>query len=172
MSLPGALRLALLLLTSPTLGHAADAPASPPPKAKTVIGPTGAVGVPLLPGKPIGVAVGVQTIVPVKSWRFAAEVFVASPATAFAPAIGGDVGVGLVDRNGLGGALAVYARHTIAQGEVTPSTQAGPGLLLLSKIAPTVVFTVPFVVWIDAATGAVTPTLSLKVVFGVPYGGR
>ena len=102
MSLPGALRLALLLLTSPTLGHAADAPASPPPKAKTVIGPTGAVGVPLLPGKPIGVAVGVQTIVPVKSWRFAAEVFVASPATAFAPAIGGDVGVGLVDRNGLG----------------------------------------------------------------------
>lgn len=137
---------------------------------KPLVGPTAAIAVPLVPGKPLGLAIGVQTIVPYKSWRFAVELFGATPMTAFTPALGGDVGAGLVDRNGVGGVLAVYARHTFAGKAVTASTQVGPGLVLVIKATPTVVFAAPFVVWIDPATHAITPTLSVKGVFGAPYG--
>ncbi|MEQ1570986.1 MAG: hypothetical protein ABMA64_35480 [Myxococcota bacterium] len=154
--------IALLSLLSPAL---AGGP-------KTVIGPSGALGVPLASGKPVGMTVGVQAIVPSGPWRFAAEGFLGTPVTGFAPALGGDVAAGLVDANGLGGAAAVYVRHTLGDDAlgVIPSTQVGPGAILLSKIAPTVVFTVPFVVWVDVETGDATPTLAFKCVFGVPYG--
>jgi hypothetical protein len=166
--------LALLLLSAPSAfaredrdaPHDAAAAAAPKP----LIGPTAAIAVPLVPGKPIGVAIGVQVVVPVQAWRLAAEVFASTPATAFAPALGGDVGVGLANAHGVGGVLAIYARHTFATGEVVPSTQVGPGLILAMKVAPTVLFTVPFVLWVDTASKAVTPTLSIKGVFGAPYG--
>lgn len=166
--------LALLLLSAPSAfareGRHHDGPREAATAPKPLIGPTAALAVPLVPGKPLGVAIGVQTVIPVKSWRFAAEVFASTPATAFTPALGGDVAAGLVNAHGVGGALAFYARHTFATGEVLPSTQVGPGLILLMKVAPTVLFTVPFVVWVDPASKAVTPTLSVKGVFGAPYG--
>lgn len=146
--------------------HAADVPTP-----KTVIGPTAAVAMTLIPAKPVGYAIGVQVIAPVSQWRLAAEVFLSTPVTGFAPAFGADLGLGLVNGSGLGGGLALYGRHSPGTSSVEASTQAGPGVLLLNKVAPTVVVTVPLVLWVDAATGTLTPTLGVKGVLGVPYGG-
>lgn len=162
---PAVLTAMICLLTGSA--SAADAPAK---RTRPLIGPTGALAMPLVAGKPVGLAIGLQTIVPVDSWRLAGELFVSTPVGGFTPALGGDLGLGLVNGHGVGLALAAYGRHTPAHDELPASTQLGPGLLLLSKIAPTVILTVPFVVWTDTATGSVTPTLTLKGVFGIPYG--
>ncbi|MCA9568491.1 MAG: hypothetical protein KC656_11640 [Myxococcales bacterium] len=137
----------------------------PPP----VIGPTLSLGHTLLPGKPAAFGVGVQAVFARGPWRFALEGFFASPVTAFAPAVGGDVGVGAVDRRGIGGALGVYGRHVLPTEDAAGSTQLGPGVMMLAKLAPTIILATPLVLWVDVQSGALTPTLSLKLVLGVPW---
>lgn len=137
----------------------------PPP----VIGPTLALGHTLLPGKPAAFGVGVQAVLARGPWRFALEGFFASPVTAFTPAVGGDVGVGAVDRRGIGGALGLYGRHVLPTEDAAGSTQLGPGIMMLAKLAPTIILATPLVLWVDVQSGALTPTLSLKLVLGVPW---
>lgn len=137
----------------------------PPP----VIGPTLSLGHTLLPGKPAAFGIGVQAVFARGPWRFALEGFLASPVTAFTPAVGGDFGVGAVDKRGIGGALGFYGRHVLPVEDAPGSTQLGPGVMLLAKLAPTTILVTPLVLWIDVDSGSVTPTLSLKLVLGVPW---
>ena len=60
--------LTFLLLVQPMT--AAEPGAQAPSAPKPLIGVTGALAVPLSAGKPVGLAVGLQTVIPVKSWRF------------------------------------------------------------------------------------------------------
>lgn len=153
-------------------GPAVAPPSEPlrPSIPKVVVGPSASLGLALASAKPAGLALGAQAIIPVKAWRIGAEVFMSSPVTGFTPALGGDLGLGLVNGQGLGGAVAFYGRYVFATEAAPGGAQLGPGITLLSKVAPTVVMMTPLVVWIDPSTGAVTPSLSYKVVFGVPYG--
>ncbi len=148
------------------LGQAAEPVVARP---VPLVGVTGALALPMTRDKPVGFSYGVQTIVPYKRARFSAEVFCATPTTAFNPAIGGDLGAGLVNGAGVGGAVAVYAKSTLPTDEADAVLQVGPGVMMTWKVAPTVIFTTPLVVWIDPKTGAVAPSLSLKAVLGIPY---
>lgn len=159
--------------TSPTTPSPTEAVSAAPPPAKKapapIVGVTASLGHTLQRGKPSGYAIGVQGIFAAGPWRFAVEAFFSSPVTTFTPAVGGDLGLGLVDKRGIGGALGLYGRHVLAGPETEPSTQLGPGLMLLAKVAPTVVLATPLVLWVDVETGTLTPTLSVKLVLGVPW---
>jgi hypothetical protein len=171
----------LLLASFAVADEPASQPASPPTESTAaaptpaknapapIVGVTASLGHTLQRGKPSAYAIGVQGIFAAGPWRFAVEAFFASPVTAFTPAVGGDLGLGLVDKRGIGGALGLYGRHVLAGPETVPSTQLGPGLMLLAKVAPTVVLATPLVLWVDVETSSLTPTLSVKLVLGVPW---
>ncbi len=154
---------AALLLSTP-----AYAEGSAP---KPLMGPTLATGHTLSRGAPSPVALGFQGILPKGPWRFAAETFVSSPSAAFTPAVGLDLGAGLVNKNGLGGALALYGRRTLGADGLDGSTQVGPGALLLAKVSPGLIVGTPLVFWYDLAGKTWTPTLTIKLILGLPVGG-
>jgi hypothetical protein len=138
------------------------------PAPRPLIGVTASMGHTLVAGKPSPYAMGVQTVVPSGPWRFAAEAFMASPTTAFTPALGGDVGVGLVNAQGVGAAIAAYGRAVLPSEAAGVSGQVGPGVMMIAKIAPTVLVTTPLVLWTDTGTGSMSPSLAIKLVLGVP----
>lgn len=136
-----------------------------------IAGPTATVALPLTPGKPAGLATGVQVVAPVDAWRIGVEAFMSTPATGFSPALGGDVAFGRATKAGLVGSIAAYGRYTVETSAGPSSAQFGPGLVFGQKLAPTLLMMVPLVLWVDAETGSATPTLATKVLFGVPSDG-
>ncbi|MBL8615405.1 MAG: hypothetical protein JNM72_07340 [Deltaproteobacteria bacterium] len=149
----------------------AAAPAQADGGPKTVLGPTLSTGHALKRGAPSPLSVGLQTIVPKGDLRLIGEVFLASPSVAYTPALGGDLAVGMVNGRGLGGALGVYGKRTLGADGVDGSTQVGPAALMLAKVTPGVFLGTPLVFWYDTATDAFTPTLTVKLILGLPIGG-
>lgn len=160
---------AAALLALGALSPAAWAEGAPSPRP--VFGPTLSTGHTLARGAPAPVALGLQTIVPKGALRLIGEVFLSSPGAAFTPALGGDVAVGLVNDRGLGGALGAYGRRTLGADGAPGSTQVGPAALMLAKVSPGLFIGTPVVLWIDPAAGTLTPTLTVKLILGLPVGG-
>lgn len=167
------LRLGLRGFAAALLGLLAlsAAPALAEGGPKPVLGPTLSTGHALKRGAPSPLSVGLQTIVPKGDLRLIGEVFLASPSVAFAPALGGDLAVGVVNDRGLGGALGVYGKRTLGGDGLDGSTQVGPAALMLAKVTPGVFLGTPLVLWYDNATDTFTPTLTVKLILGLPLGG-
>ncbi len=82
-----------------------------------------------------------------------------------------DVAAGMVNKSGLGGALAVYGRRTLGADGAEGTTQVGPGALMLAKVSPGLIIGTPLVFWYDTAGKTWTPTLAIKLILGLPLGG-